>query len=289
MRIYIAYSKKDFFEDLKQVIESKNLGAICGDSDGEGVQVREVIETHPDVVITEQKLYGMDGIKLAKELKEANPKVKIVMAGESTDKKTIAQAYMAGVTYYVTKPLHQSETSSVLHLLRKQIELGEMLSKIQKTMDEGKAGINSADQEKTFECRCRYILSELGISHEKGSTDIVQICWYLYKNHVALSKVNLESIFQQISASPRTAEQRVRRAISAGLTNMALLGMHDSGNETYARYCNNFYPIADLRMEIEYLEGKRLVGGKISIKKFLNAMLSEFQAEEADKVLMNAM
>lgn len=288
MRIYIAYSEEGFFEDLKRVIEVLNLGSICGDSAGDPVQVREIMETRPDVVITDLKLPGMDGIELTKALKEMNPEVRIVMAGECTDKKTIARAYMAGVTYYVTQPLHPSETASVLRLLKRQIELGEMLSRIRKTMDEGKAGISEMDQEKAFEYRCRYILSELGISHEKGSADIVQMCWYLHQNQISLTKVNLESVFQAISTSPRTAEQRVRRAISAGLTNMALLGMHDAANETYARYCNNFYPIADLRLEIEYLEGERPAGGKISIKKFLNAMLSEFQAEEADKVFARA-
>ncbi len=288
MRVYVAYSTEKLYKDVKQIIESSDLGIICGDCAGEDVDIREVTETCPDLVVTELKLSGADGIEFTRKLKEMNPDIRIIMAGTGANKKTIADAYTAGVTFYVAQPLHPSEILSVLRLVSSQIELNQKLSRIRMMMDEARTGVTDNEQEKAFECRCRYILSEIGISHEKGSSDIVQICWYLYKNHISLTKVNLENVFREISASPRTSEQRTRRAISAGLTNMALLGMHDSNNMTYARYCNNFYPIADVRQEIEYLEGKRPLGGKISIKKFLNAMLSEFQISEADKKCVQA-
>lgn len=76
---------------------------------------------------------------------------------------------------------------------------------------------------------------------------------------------------EAVSDSPKNMEQRIRRTIAAGMSNIAHMGIEDFMNETYTLYSGTLFSFEDVKAEMDYLRGKRSSGGKVSIKKLLTA------------------
>ena len=130
-------------------------------------------------------------------------------------------------------------------------------------------------QEDRYEKRILYILSRLGMAGEKGSEDILRICTYLHGNGMSISKVKVSSLCERLSDSPKSMEQRVRRAIIVGMSNLAHMGVEDFMNETYTAYSGKLFAFEEIRAEMDMIRGKREYGGKASVKKFLDGLMLE--------------
>ena len=87
----------------------------------------------------------------------------------------------------------------------------------------------------------------------------------MYKRHVG-------TLCSQLSDSPKTMEQRVRRAVERGLGHIASLGVEDYGNEFFTQYAAVLFPFPEVRAEMAHLRGKG-GRGKVNLKKFLDGML----------------
>ena len=87
---------KSFFEDRDFEVRS----ALSGEE-----AIRAVETFHPQVMLLDIKMRGMDGLAVLREVKEKNPKIKVIMvtAIETTDK--IEEAMRLGADNYITKPL----------------------------------------------------------------------------------------------------------------------------------------------------------------------------------------
>ena len=138
-------------------------------------------------------------------------------------------------------------------------EIGEMQKK--KEPDDGYAK------------KVLYILNRLGMSGEKGGDDILRICQYLHSNNRPISQVSIGQLCEILSESPKNMEQRVRRAIAVGMSNLAHLGIEDFMNETFTSYSSTLFPFEEIRSEMDFIRGKRKYGGKVSIKKFIDSLM----------------
>lgn len=118
-----------------------------------------------------------------------------------------------------------------------------------------------------------YILNRLGMSGEKGGDDILRICEYLHNNGRPISQVSIGQLCELLSDAPKNMEQRVRRAIAVGMSNLAHLGIEDFMNETFTAYSSTLFPFEEIRAEMDHIRGKRRYGGKVSIKKFIERLM----------------
>ena len=73
-------------------------------ADGESAE-RLVTEQPPDLVITDLKMTGMDGLELTKRLRDAYAALPIIVATAFGDVSTAVAAMRAGADDYVTKPV----------------------------------------------------------------------------------------------------------------------------------------------------------------------------------------
>ena len=76
-----------------------------------------------------------------------------------------------------------------------------------------------------------------------------------------------------LSDAPKNMEQRIRRAIAVGMSNLAHLGIEDFMNETFTAYSSTLFPFEEIRSEMDHIRGKRKYGGKVSIKKFIDSLM----------------
>jgi len=120
--------------------------------------------------------------------------------------------------------------------------------------------------------RFQYILSQVGMAGEKGANDIIEMCLYLQTLDLKISQIGVGALCAELSDSPKSMEQRVRRTVERGLSHLASLGLEDYGNELFTRYASVLYPFPEVRAEMDHMRG-RGPGGKVNLKKFLDGML----------------
>ena len=107
---------------------------------------------------------------------------------------------------------------------------------------------------------------------EKGAKDILELCLLLLDQNQQVSQVGMGALCAQLSESPKTMEQRARRAVERGLTHLASLGVEDYDNEIFTQYASRLFPFQEVRAEMAYLQGKG-PKGKANLKRFLDGLL----------------
>lgn len=68
----------------------------------------------PDIILTDLRMPKMDGIELAKKIREENRLIPIIVATAMNDKETILKTVDIGITNYIVKPVDTDELLSVL-------------------------------------------------------------------------------------------------------------------------------------------------------------------------------
>ena len=87
---------------LAEMLEAKELSVAGEAADGEEA-VRLAAEVHPDVVLMDLRLPGMDGIEATKRIKAIEPRVQILVLSAYDDPGLHRSAEEAGVFCYLVK------------------------------------------------------------------------------------------------------------------------------------------------------------------------------------------
>jgi len=118
-------------------VRASLTGALAGDDldvravDGAESALAALAERPADLVLTDVKMPGMDGIELLRTLKERAPKVDVVLMTAYQDLPTVAEAMREGAADFLVKPLDLHRLRAVLGRVyedrqaRKRIKSGE--------------------------------------------------------------------------------------------------------------------------------------------------------------------
>lgn len=80
-----------------------------------GREALEILEASPiDIVVSDIKMPGMDGIELLKIVKENHPDVSIIMMTAYADTYSVKDALLLGADDYVTKPFKSIEICMII-------------------------------------------------------------------------------------------------------------------------------------------------------------------------------
>lgn len=114
-------------EEVMNVIEHKidweRLGFEVIGKAQNGVKALEVAEkAQPDVVITDIKMPYMDGLELARRLKEDNPSVRIMILTGFDEFEYAKEAVHLEVEEYVLKPVNSNELSDCMMRLKQNLD-----------------------------------------------------------------------------------------------------------------------------------------------------------------------
>ena len=274
MKIYIIEDDVSVISVLEDIVEENNLGIICGDTDGEPADIQAVLAIDPDIVLVDLLMPGKDGIQVTRELKEAGCRAKFIMLSQVSDKEMVAKAYTAGVEFFIQKPINLIEVRQVIANVRLQIENERTLKAIQQVFaihaPEPAKPQTTQDRPRR---RMKAILSQLGMAGEKGAQDIIELCVILLEEHTTVSRMGMSNLCARLNDSPRTTEQRARRALEKGMRHIASLGLEDYNNECFVRYSARLFPFQEVRNEMLYLQGKGEQRGKANLKTFLDGLM----------------
>ena len=274
MKIYIIEDDVSVISVLEDIVEENNLGIICGDTDGEPADIQAVLAIDPDIVLVDLLMPGKDGIQVTRELKEAGCRAKFIMLSQVSDKEMVAKAYTAGVEFFIQKPINLIEVRQVIANVRLQIENERTLKAIQQVfaVRAPEPAKSQATQDRPRR-RMKAILSQLGMAGAKGAQDIIELCVILLEEHTTVSRMGMSNLCARLNDSPRTTEQRARRALEKGMRHIASLGLEDYNNECFVRYSARLFPFQEVRSEMLYLQGKGEQRGKANLKTFLDGLM----------------
>lgn len=287
---------------LAQIIEDEGLGEVIGElADGHGDVVGTLLHRQPDVILIDLLMPGKDGIEIVEALKERAFRGKMVMISQVEKKEMVAQAYAAGIEFYINKPVNRIEVISVIKRVVERLEMERSFEKVRDSLAAleylSSPGQGNSDQasasleEKTVRERAREILAELGVIGEPGSHDLVQIILFLstvpdVEKYLGEYR-HLKDLYQAVRqkylkeeekmTDVRAIEQRVRRLIKHAMDNIAALGLDDYTNPYFERYGAKFFDFGELRQKMKELKlGKDTpTQTRVNIKQFINALFWE--------------
>ncbi|RCX22632.1 AraC family two component transcriptional regulator [Fontibacillus phaseoli] len=102
-------------EGLRHTINWEELGIQVVGEAYEGREALRLLEEHEvDVVLSDIRMEGMDGLQLAERLKERFPEVRVVMISGYEDFEYARQAIRLGVSDYLLKPVEIEELIRVV-------------------------------------------------------------------------------------------------------------------------------------------------------------------------------
>ena len=272
MRIYIIEDDTSVISILEDIVEGNDLGTICGDTGGRAVDLDQILAMAPDLILVDLLMPQKDGIQVVRELKELGCTAKFIMISQVSNKEMVAKAYLAGVDFFINKPINQIEVRQVIRNVVQQMENERNLQTIQNVFAERQITSSAEQKREQQRRRIQTTLSQLGMAGEKGAKDIIEMCLLLLERGQQVSQVGVGALCAQLSDSPKSMEQRARRAVERGLTHLASLGVEDYGNEVFSEYASRLFPFQEVRAEMAYLQGKGQKG-KANLKRFLDGML----------------
>ena len=274
MNFYIIDDDINIIRVLENIIEESNLGDVVGFNTNSLTALNEIAFINTDIVLIDLLMPELDGINFIKKVN--NKKIKFIMISQVSEKRIIGKAYEAGVDFFISKPINKIEVVKVIENITKNLENTKKLNHIVNILGNNQS-ILFKENENSYEKNLNYILNDIGIAGEKGSDEIIKICIKIRTEN--LCDFLISEMYNMFS-NPTAVKQRIRRAISKGLSNIAALGIEDNLNVKFTRYSSSLYDFQNVKLEMDFIRKKRNKGGKINVANFLsNLMLMVDRAE----------
>ena len=197
------------------------------------------------------------------------------MISQVKDADLRAEAYQAGIEFFIDKPINLIEVKTVVEKVAQNIQMAAKLNDIQSLVGGVTTAKPAVDPHQAQKAKILSILRFLGITSEAGSADILAITQIMIDQQLSFREIDFNVAYHIDDREKKIVFQRVRRAIKTGLTNLAHLCLDDMGDEIVVEYANTLYEYKNVRSEMLYLEGERSTRGKTSLKRFFDGLVQE--------------
>lgn len=116
IKVLIADDQELIRDSLKIMVQDSEISVVATVSDGDGT-LRAQQQYHPDIILLDIQMPGMDGITCLKKLKEKNEKTQIIMLTTFDDEEYIFDSLRYGAAGYLLKDISQKELKNAVHLV----------------------------------------------------------------------------------------------------------------------------------------------------------------------------
>lgn len=273
MKYYIVDDEIGTVKTLENIVESRDLGEVIGYATDPEKAIGEILALQPDIILVDLLMSKMDGIALVGQIKKVRPKASFVMISQVADKDMIEQAYNAGVEFFINKPVNIIEVEKVLGNVSEKIKMNSLVAGIRGMFAETEELSRQPARREDVLREINVFLGLLGMLGEKGASDILSVCQYLIEHDEEYSKEVLTRVAAEKLETSKNLEQRMRRAIKKGLTNVANLGIDDYSNEVFQVYANYVFDFKNIKDEMDFIKGSSSGGGRVNISKFIEGLL----------------
>lgn len=280
MKYYIVDDNIATVKSLANIIRSRDIGEVCGYSTDPEAAMEEILEDRPDIVLVDLLMSEMDGISLVERLRKSGSGSAFVMLSKVTDKEMIGNAYKAGVEFFIHKPVNIAEVEKVLNNVAEKIKMRRIMEDLRELFGEDgnkKGAVEDALPEESAVNEelqsLDMIFNMLGMLGEKGTREIRKVYACMRDCGCGYDKEILSRVAEERGDSVKNLEQRIRRAMKKGLTNVASAALADYESEVFQIYGNYVFDFKSVRDEMDFLEGKSKSGGRVSISHFMEGLI----------------
>lgn len=120
-RAIIADDEIHILRLVKRFVESEHVAVTGEASDGMSAY-RMTLEQKPDILITDIRMPGYDGIEMIRRLREDMPELNIIIISGYRDFSYAQEAIRYGAIEYLLKPIDEDELAAALRKAEKRIE-----------------------------------------------------------------------------------------------------------------------------------------------------------------------
>lgn len=292
MRIYLIDDDSAVLSVLRLLIEDGGLGTVVGSSQSAIDALEDLRTCGADIVLVDLLMPEMDGITFVQKARQQFPELHFVMLSQVTSKEMVGEAYQSGVDFFIVKPINGVEVTSVLsrvdelltmertmRQVRSLMQLDRPAAKPEAAASAGTAGTQTISAPQLEQLKA--VLQRLGLSGDPAYPDLIQIIGYLAAQG-RNEQMTVAQLCGRFSASPKSVEQRIRRAAAAGMSNLASLGIEDYANDVFTEYAGTLFNFEQVRKEMNCIRGKSEEHGKVSVRRFLYA-LAALCSEKSDQ------
>lgn len=107
-RVVIAEDEAIIRLDLKEILVDEGY-EVVGET-GRGDEAVELVRLHqPDLVVLDVKMPGVDGLQAAREIRDLNLQVVVLLLTAFSQRSLVDEARDAGVAAYLVKPFQRGE------------------------------------------------------------------------------------------------------------------------------------------------------------------------------------
>ncbi len=278
---------------LQHIIEDSGLGEVTGVAENGQDGVRLILSECPDIVLMDLLMPDQDGIETINSLQAQGCRSKFVMISQIENGDMVSRAYRSGIEFFIRKPINKIEVESVLHKVNERYAINRYLEEIKSSLFKLEGLQFGAPPTAAFKRSVKEviqpILMNIGMISESGSRDIITIMELVSAKEDRGSLPPLKELYEMAAASYKSdpteaakevkaIEQRLRRALTAGLTNLAAIGLTDYGNPKFEHYAPLYFDFEEVRLKMKEIELGRESGKvKVNIKKFLQVLHLELQ------------
>ncbi|WP_340021226.1 response regulator [Paenibacillus sp. FSL K6-1096] len=273
---------------LQHIIEDSGLGEVTGTAESGQEGVALILSEAPDIVLMDLLMPDQDGIETILSLQAQGCRSRFVMISQIENGDLVSRAYRSGIEFFIRKPINKIEVESVLYKVNERYAMGRYLDEIKLTLGklEGlQLGLPQMPSGKrTVKEIVQPILMNMGMISENGSRDIITLMELAVAEGNSGGLPPLKELYERAAALYRPVpadaarevkaiEQRLRRALAAGLANLASIGLTDYGNPKFEHYAPLYFDFEEVRLKMKEIEQGRDSGKvKVNIKKFLQVL-----------------
>lgn len=278
MQIYLIDDDPAVLNILRLILEKDPDCQVLGCAENGAEALEDLRHVRPDLVLVDLLMPGMDGIEFVRRAKKRDPTMGFVMLSQVSSKDMVADAYAAGVDFFISKPVNSVEVLSVLSKMKNlramDFTLGQLRTLLQSDAAPAgetarRASSSATPGEQQRQAAASTILQRIGLGGDPACREILQVVEYLASHSAQAEKMTVAQCCAQFSASPKSMEQRLRRAATAGMVNLANMGLEDYGNDTFTEYAGTLYHFEQVRREMDFIRKKSDQRGRASLKRFL--------------------
>jgi DNA-binding response OmpR family regulator len=102
-KLLIVDDEAEICEFLKSFFEDRDYRVAVAQDGAQALEQAGIF--HPEVVLLDIQMPGMDGLQTLKKIKEMYPRVKVIMVTAVETQEKIEEAMRLGADNYITKPL----------------------------------------------------------------------------------------------------------------------------------------------------------------------------------------
>jgi len=113
IRVLVADDEPSARSGMASLLKDEGFEVVLAE-DGPSALAR-FQETGPDILVTDLRMPGMDGIELMRRVRELDPDVIAVLVTAYADVETAVRAMQEGAEHYLTKPIQLDELLLVIH------------------------------------------------------------------------------------------------------------------------------------------------------------------------------